>query len=624
MTETAMSSVGMNCDPQVACERPAIPSLTLRAFVEEAGRAIRQNLPKQAWVDACVLEAKPTRHGLSLELVEANVENTAQSASLRAFVDNRAIHEISEEIGTEVDCDLLKGVHAQLRITPTFHVRYHLQGKVLGIDPALAESLIEKRIHQIRVRLRTENVLHLQSRLPTPADVTQIAVIHPDQSAGWADLQVELQRLEELGLVEVHSLPATFEGPKAISSLERALALATEEARQGKLDLVLLVRGGGATVGLAALNEFGLARAICRMPVPVVTGIGHATNHSILDEVAWRATDTPSKALGLVKAILRQRADKAISAHRAILGALDRMLEQTIRPELAATLAASLHAFQRLGSARHDELKELWFAMQRHLLRFPTDLDHIAMGLRHEARTVLLSAGGLPSKAGGEARQLYQTVLAGSQCRWLSFAGSASALGPPVEIVESLLLRQSNDLGRLLTQIEISGKTPNLLRIRSADKPVAGRQLAGAGRHAWTRLCPPARSEPPNYQICSCDACDQLLPNSSCVTDPWRAVAPDQNQPQKAERPNLMNEHKTKSPVASSRVYAENYAILQQTAERLRNGGPEDIDTLAADFRRAMQAFNICHERLETIRREIDAEVDQNQDRPDPSEPTSF
>jgi exonuclease VII small subunit len=58
-------------------------------------------------------------------------------------------------------------------------------------------------------------------------------------------------------------------------------------------------------------------------------------------------------------------------------------------------------------------------------------------------------------------------------------------------------------------------------------------------------------------------------------------------------------------------LYAENYAILHDVAERLRSGGPDDIDSLVADFRRAMQAYGVCRDRLESIRREIDADVDR-------------
>lgn len=66
-----------------------------------------------------------------------------------------------------------------------------------------------------------------------------------------------------------------------------------------------------------------------------------------------------------------------------------------------------------------------------------------------------------------------------------------------------------------------------------------------------------------------------------------------------------------KPAVASSRAYADNYRILHDVAERLRNGGPDDVDGLVADFRKAMEAYRFCQERLDAIRAEIDAEVDR-------------
>jgi exodeoxyribonuclease VII large subunit len=317
MTEIDVSSVGIDCDSMVEPNIPAVPNMTLRAFVEEAGRAIRQTLPREAWVDAVVLDARETRHGLSLELVEPNVENIANSAFLRAFLAKSEIAAIQNDIGLELDRDALKGAHALLRIAPSFHRRYHLQGKVNGVDPTLVESLIAKRTQAIRRLLADEGILRAQSALPPPAEITQIAVIHPENSAGWADLQAELRRLEDAGLLEVHSFPATFEGPRAAATLIQALADAATRARQRGLDLVLIVRGGGAKAGLADLANLGIARAICRMPVPVVTGLGHASDRSFLDEVAWRAADTPSKALGLVKSILRQRAEGARTSHKS-------------------------------------------------------------------------------------------------------------------------------------------------------------------------------------------------------------------------------------------------------------------------------------------------------------------
>jgi exodeoxyribonuclease VII large subunit len=132
---------------------------------------------------------------------EMRPESTANAARLRAFIGQSAVHSIQDQIGLSLDPELLTGVHARLRIAPKFDVSYHLSGNVLGLDPALADSLLVKRIAAIRSRLITERVFDLQKAFGPPDEITRIAVIHPYQSASWADLHGELRRLEKLGLL---------------------------------------------------------------------------------------------------------------------------------------------------------------------------------------------------------------------------------------------------------------------------------------------------------------------------------------------------------------------------------------------------------------------------------------
>ncbi|MEI9916067.1 MAG: hypothetical protein WDN29_09875 [Methylovirgula sp.] len=191
MTTPDITSDAIGCASLNEDAAAPIPSFTLRKFLEEAGSAIRQNLPPEVWVDAVVLKVRPSKYGLSLELVEPDVENTSNAAYLRAFVGNSAVRDIQDQVGLTLDCDLLKGVHARLRISPKFDVHYHLQGNVLGLDPVLADSLMAKRIAAIREKLTIEGVLKAQKAYGPPDDITRIVVIHPDQSASWADLSLD-------------------------------------------------------------------------------------------------------------------------------------------------------------------------------------------------------------------------------------------------------------------------------------------------------------------------------------------------------------------------------------------------------------------------------------------------
>ncbi len=435
-----------------------IPSLSLRDYVQEAGRAIRQTLPPEAWVDATVLKVKATQYGLSLELTEPNIESTANAARLRAFIGKSAVHSIQDQIGLSLDCELLTGVHARLRIAPKFDVSYHLSGNILGLDPALADSLLVKRIAAIRSQLTTERVFDLQRTFGPPDEITRIAVIHPYQSASWADLHGELGRLEKLGLLHVVSLPATFEGPKAPVSLVAALLQARHRVEHEDIDLVLVVRGGGASAGLGALTNVSIARAICQMPVPVITGLGHANDRSILDEVAWRSCDTPSKALQLVKSVMRRRAEAAFDSYLASVNHIDRLLEQFFRPRLVAKETELRHAFEITFAKHRDQLRDTWFSVQGHLLSLRSDLKHVASNLDREAQGLLTRAGALPQKVDREAGQLYAAIGQGAQTRYGVLAATRPSIQTSADLAESLLARQSHDLELLFAAIEIAAR----------------------------------------------------------------------------------------------------------------------------------------------------------------------
>ena len=158
------------------------------------------------------------------------------------------------------------------------------------------------RLEMIRKTLRDENLYDAQQRVPAP--VTLVAVIHPDRSAGWADVRTKLERLQDRGNLRDTSFPVPFEGRKAAWAI--ADALAQIGGGNAPPDVIPVIRGGGAA-GLACLADLALARAICRCRVPIVAGIGHASDRTIRDDSAWRAADTPSKALGTIKVVLRRR-----------------------------------------------------------------------------------------------------------------------------------------------------------------------------------------------------------------------------------------------------------------------------------------------------------------------------
>jgi len=305
---------------------PPILRMTLRDLLDSTRWAIRQALPRDVWIEATVLKVRHGKAGHQLELVETHADDPARCARLSCFLSGKVLDTIREEFGFELDPATLEGSCALLKLSVTFHPHYHLQGQITGLSPALTEDQFRKALEATRRALRDEGVFDAQARLATPADVLRIAVIHPAGSDGWADVHPEFLRRTRRGRLTVTSIPATFEGTGARASLCAALAQVTALAADEGLDLALMVRGGGAAASLRVLSHADLAWAICRLPVPVVTGLGHATDRSLLDKVAWKSVDTPSKAAALVIRMIRDRADSAQRDYGSIRDNLQRHL----------------------------------------------------------------------------------------------------------------------------------------------------------------------------------------------------------------------------------------------------------------------------------------------------------
>lgn len=394
----------------------SIPQMTLRDLLDSTRRAIRQVLPREVWIEATVLKVRHGKAGHQLELVEPHAEDPARCARLSCFLSGKVLDTIREEFGFDLDPATLEGSCALLKLSLSFHPHYHLQGQVTGLSPALSEDQFRKALEATRRALKDAGLFDAQSRLAAPADILRLAVIHPVGSAGWADVHPEFERLTRHGLLEVVSIPATFEGAGARTSLCAALAQVAGIAAGEGLDLVLIVRGGGATAGLRVLSHTDVAWATCRLPVPVVTGLGHATDRSLLDEVAWRSADTPSKAAALVIQMIRDRADSAARDYRDIQDNLQRhlsqqaqMLEQ-IRQDLFRDVQAILaQAIATIRSAH--QVAQTWRATIR------LELSHLQGELELCYDELMHGSGALPRRQRRELGERYQRLLTGFRAR---------------------------------------------------------------------------------------------------------------------------------------------------------------------------------------------------------------
>jgi exonuclease VII large subunit len=198
--------------PEPARAWSDLPTLTLGALLQAAGSAIRQGLPPELWLEAQVVAARRQDWGWLLELIDGQAANAATAARLTCLASNRTIAGISDELELEFDPSTLVGTCALLRIRPRFHARYQLGATLTGINPAFGAGLLTLQIERLRQTLKQEGILDRQHRLRRPADVTAVAVIAPEGSAGLADINEELERWAARGIMDVTWIDARAEG----------------------------------------------------------------------------------------------------------------------------------------------------------------------------------------------------------------------------------------------------------------------------------------------------------------------------------------------------------------------------------------------------------------------------
>ena len=303
--------------------RPPDSFLELSDLLGYVGQVINRGIPGAVWVRAELASVTDRRH-LYMDVVQS--EDGQEVAKARATLWARERYSLEGKFRKATGGGVRSGMKVLLYVTAEFHPQYGFSLHVLDISPEFTVGDQAIKLENIRRLLDAEGLLERNRLLPVPADYSRVAVVAPRQAAGLGDFRREADRLSRAGVVEFVYLPATFQGREAPSSLMTALSAALLTHREAPLDALVIIRGGGAQTDLAWLNDLELARMVARFPVPVITGIGHARDDSILDEVACVRTDTPSKAAALIVNTAAQQAGGALEAYRTIRGAAREVL----------------------------------------------------------------------------------------------------------------------------------------------------------------------------------------------------------------------------------------------------------------------------------------------------------
>ena len=253
--------------------------------------ALGELFPDAYWVIAEIADCKSNQRGhCYLDLVEKKDDRTI--AQVKANIWAYEYRKLSQKFRSATGETLKPGMKIMLLAAVTFHEVYGLSLNIKDIDPAYTMGEMARKKKEVIERLRREGIADLNKGLPLPLVPKRIAVISSPTAAGYGDFFDQLDG-NPYGYRFVHILfPALMQGPEAEASILAAL----DRISRGKrlFDAAVIIRGGGSVIDLNCFDGYELAAAIARFPLPVLTGIGHEKDDSVVDMVAHTRMKTPT------------------------------------------------------------------------------------------------------------------------------------------------------------------------------------------------------------------------------------------------------------------------------------------------------------------------------------------
>ena len=294
---------------------------SLSEYLSAVKEVIQLAFDDAVWVKAEIRNLNVKGGHYYLELAEKEQDSDKVIASCKAtiwkFTAAKVVGKFQRESGIELDRDLNVLVKVRARFDP----QYGFSVNIEEIDSSFTLGDLARRYQQIVARLTQESLLHHNQQLPTPFDIQQVLVIAPENAAGLGDFKKDADALEQAGVCKFVYHAATFQGNHAAQSIRDALAQGLRQWAANYStapDLIVIIRGGGAVNDLAYLNDYDLAALLCKRSVPIWVGIGHEKDRTILDEIAHRSFDTPSKVIGGIRNHIAERCQEVIDALQSI------------------------------------------------------------------------------------------------------------------------------------------------------------------------------------------------------------------------------------------------------------------------------------------------------------------
>lgn len=300
-------------------------ALTLYELNSMVRDVVELGMPGSYWVEAELSEVRERSGHCYMELVQKDLtgNSTVARASARCWRSMWAsVRPGFEQVTGE---HFRAGLKVLLQVHAQFHENFGFSWIVTDIDPAYTLGDMARRRQEIIRILKEEGVFDLNKELCLSLFASRIAVVSSESAAGYGDFCNQLDTNAYGFAFSVRLFPAVMQGERTEGSIISALDAINSEADD--FDCVVIIRGGGAVSDLSAFDSLALAENVANFPLPVITGIGHERDESVLDMVANKRVKTPTAAAALLIENLKHTYDRIVQAQERISVSVSRRMD---------------------------------------------------------------------------------------------------------------------------------------------------------------------------------------------------------------------------------------------------------------------------------------------------------
>lgn len=305
----------MSIDSQTAEPNQAFSLLELNRKIKAS---VQASFPGACWIQA---ETSDVRTHISsghcyLEFIEKNPLSGQLVAKARGTIWAKTFHLLKPYFEQETGQPFVSGLKVLVKVNVDYHELYGFNLTVLDIDPTYTlGDMARKRMEIIR-QLQEDGIFTLNKELPFPTLPQRIAVITSPTAAGYEDFLKQIKDNKAGFPFYIRLFPALMQGDKTEISVIAALDHIYNNVEH--FDVVVIIRGGGSTADLSSFDSYLLAANCAQFPLPVITGIGHERDDTVVDLVSHTRLKTPTAVAEFLIGSMQSAADHLSDLHQAI------------------------------------------------------------------------------------------------------------------------------------------------------------------------------------------------------------------------------------------------------------------------------------------------------------------